>query len=39
MPDPRELIELPDNVADLSDEELDALADSIYDQIIGRPSE
>jgi hypothetical protein len=39
VPDPRQLIELPDNVADMSDDELDALADSIYDQLIGRPSE
>jgi hypothetical protein len=39
VPDPRQLINLPDNVADMSDEELDALADSIYDRIMGTPSE
>lgn len=39
MTDPRRLIELPDNVADMSDEELDALADSIYEQLFGEPSE
>jgi hypothetical protein len=40
MTDPKQhLIELPDNVAEMSDEELDALADSIYEQVIGKPSE
>lgn len=39
MTDPRQLIDLPDNVADMSDEELDALADSIYEQLFGKPSE
>jgi hypothetical protein len=40
MTDPNPyLIELPDNVAEMSDDELDALADSIYGRIMGTPSE
>jgi hypothetical protein len=35
----RHLIELPDNVSEMSDEELDALADRIYDHIMKAPSE
>jgi hypothetical protein len=33
------LIELPDNVADMTEEELDALANRIYDQIVGSQPE
>lgn len=40
MTDPnRHLIELPDNVGQMSDEELDALADSIYERLVAEPSE
>lgn len=35
----RHLIELPDNIAEMSDEELDALADRIYEHITKAPSE
>lgn len=35
----RHLIELPDNVADMTDEELDALAERIYNNVMGVDSE
>lgn len=39
-PEPsRFLFELPDNVGEMSDAELDALADRIYSRILGTPSE
>jgi hypothetical protein len=35
----RHLIELPDNVADMTDAELDALAERIYNNVMGVDSE
>jgi len=34
MTEPRRLIELPDNLDELSEDELDALAEDIYRQLI-----